>query len=77
MKQTDKIRKHWESNGWFVVNLIKTNKNGIPDYVIFKDGITVFVESKEEWDSLSKIQEYRIKELKQLGFKVYVNENEI
>ena len=77
MKQTDKIRKHWESKGWFVVNLIKTNKNGIPDYVIFKDGITVFVESKEEWDSLSKIQEYRIKELKQLGFKVYVNENEI
>jgi len=77
MKQTDKIRRHWESKGWFVVNLIKTNKNGIPDYVIFKDGITVFVESKEEWDSLSKIQEYRIKELKQLGFKVYVNENEI
>ena len=76
MKQTDKIRKHWESKGWFVVNLIKTNKNGIADYAMFKNGNTIFVESKEEWDSLSKIQEYRIKELKEHGFKVYVNETE-
>jgi len=77
MKQTDKIRKHWESNGWFVVNLIKTNKNGIPDYMMLKNGKTIFVESKESWDSLSKIQEYRIKQIKQHGFKVYVNDEEI
>jgi len=74
MKQTDKIRKHWESKGWFVVNLIKTNKNGIADYVIFKDGITVFVESKESWDRLSKLQEYRIKQFKKMGFDYYVND---
>ena len=47
MKQTDKIRKHWESKGWFVVNLIKTNKNGIPDYMMLKNGSTIFVESKK------------------------------
>jgi len=74
MKQTDKIRKHWESKGWLVVNLIKTNKNGIADYVIFKDGITVFVESKESWDRLSKLQEYRIKQFKKMGFDYYVND---
>jgi len=77
MKQTDKIRKHWENKGWLVVNLIKTNKNGIPDYMMLKNGKTIFVESKEDWDSLSKIQEYRIKELKNNGFKVYVNDEEI
>tara|TARA_R110000772_G_scaffold36098_6_gene86682 strand:+ start:6821 stop:7054 length:234 start_codon:yes stop_codon:yes gene_type:complete len=74
MKQTDKIRKKWEGNGWLVVNLIKTNKNGIPDYMMLKNGKTIFVESKESWDRLSKIQEYRIKQLKEYGFKVYVND---
>ena len=76
MKQTDKIRKLWEGKGWIVVNLIKTNKNGIPDYMMLKDGDTIFVESKESWDRLSKIQEYRIEELKNAGFKVFVNETE-
>ena len=76
MKQTDKIRKRWEAKGWIVVNLIKTNKNGIPDYMMLKDGRTIFVESKESWDRLSKIQEYRIEELKSAGFKVFVNETE-
>ena len=56
------------------MNLIKTNKNGIPDYIMLKDGKAVFVESKEKWDKLSPIQRYRIKELKELGFKVYVND---
>jgi hypothetical protein len=73
LKQTDRIRKYWESKGWEVVNLIKTNKNGIPDYMMLKDGVTVFVESKEKWDRLSPIQIYRIKQLKQIGFDVYVN----
>ena len=44
---------------------------------MLKNGKTIFVESKEDWDRLSKIQEYRIKQIKQHGFKVYVNENEI
>ena len=74
MKQTDRIIKDWKSKGWFVMNLIKTNKNGIPDYVMLKGGKAVFVESKEKWDKLSPIQRYRIKELKELGFKVYVND---
>jgi len=77
MKQTDKIRKHWEGKGWLVVNLIKTNKNGIPDYMMLKDGITIFVESKEKWDKLSPIQIYRMEELKKTGFKCYVNDKEI
>jgi len=59
------------------VNLIKTNKNGIPDYMMLKNGKTIFVESKESWDRLSKIQEYRIQQLKYYGFKVYVNETEL
>lgn len=77
MKMTDKIRKHWESKGYYVINLINTNKNGIPDYVALKDEEPpVFIESKEKKDKLSKLQEYRIKELKKHNFKVFVNDEE-
>lgn len=75
MKMTDKIRKEWESKGYYVINLINTNKNGIPDYLALKDGEPpVFIESKEKWDKLSPLQEYRIKELKSKNFLVFVND---
>ena len=74
MKQTEKIVKHWEKNGWIAINLIKTNKNGIQDYMMLKEGVTVFVESKEPEDRLSKLQEYRIKQLKAAGFDCYIND---
>jgi len=45
--------------------------------MMLKNGKTIFVESKESWDRLSKIQEYRIQQLKYYGFKVYVNETEL
>jgi len=60
------------------MNLMKTNKNGIPDYLALKKGeIPTFVESKESWDRLSELQKYRIKELIKNGFKVYVNYEEM
>ena len=39
-----KIIKEYESNGWFVINLIKTNKNGIPDLLCIKEGEKTFFE---------------------------------
>lgn len=77
MKMTDKIRKSWEKDGWIVVNLMQTNKNGIPDYMMLKNGVAVFVESKEKWDRLSPVQKYRIAQLKDAGFKVMVNDKEL
>tara|TARA_R110002012_G_scaffold279494_2_gene467864 strand:- start:352 stop:585 length:234 start_codon:yes stop_codon:yes gene_type:complete len=74
MKQTDRIRKHWESRGWIVVNLIKTNTNGIADYMVLKDGKTIFVESKEVWDRMSPLQKYRVKQFKEAGFDYYIND---
>jgi len=74
MKQTDRIRKYWESKGWIVVNLIKTNTNGIADYMVLKDGKTIFVESKEVWDRMSPLQKYRVKQFKEAGFDYYIND---
>jgi len=78
MKQTDKIRREWESSGWFVINLIATNQNGICDYLMMKQNeVDVFVESKEIKDELSELQKYRINQLLELGKRVMVNDNEI
>ncbi len=52
---------------------MKTNKNGIPDLVAVKPGDNVlFSEIKTKKGRLSKLQEYRIKELNGIGFNTEV-----
>jgi Holliday junction resolvase len=67
-----KIIKQLEADGWYVLKLIKTNKNGIPDIVAFRNNEFQFIEVKTEKGVLSELQKYRINELQDLGFKVYV-----
>jgi Holliday junction resolvase len=56
-----------------VIKLIKTSKNGIPDLMALKDGKVLFVEVKRPLlGKLSKVQEYRIKELKEYGFETLI-----
>ena len=69
-----KLIAHMEKLGYYVINLIKTNKNGIPDLLGLKDGEPPwFVESKEYTDRLAPLQAFRIKELKGLGFRAEVS----
>jgi Holliday junction resolvase len=72
-KHQSKVIKKMEASGWFVVNLIKTNKNGIPDLMCLKDGKCVFIECKEKNDTLKPLQSFRIKQLQQIGFDAYVD----
>ena len=58
-----KIKNTFEKNGWYVINLIKTNKNGITDLICIKNGVSIFIESKEIKDTLKPLQKYRIDEL--------------
>ena len=67
-----KIIKQYEGLGYFVVKLIKTNKNGIPDLLICKDGQAFFVEVKSNKGKTSKIQDFRIEELEKHGMKTIV-----
>jgi Holliday junction resolvase len=67
-----KIIKNLESEGFYCIKLIKTNKNGIPDVLALKPNEVYFVEVKKDKGILSKLQEWRIKELKELGFSVDV-----
>jgi Holliday junction resolvase-like predicted endonuclease len=65
--QTKKI-KELESQGYYVIKLIRTNKNGIPDLIaIPQNSDVLFVEVKGPNGKLSKLQEFRIKELKSNG----------
>jgi len=70
--QSKKI-KQLEASGYYVIKLIKTNKNGIPDIVaIPKYSRALFVEVKTETGKVSPLQEYRINELKEHGIKVEI-----
>tara|TARA_R100000654_G_C2601223_1_gene115063 strand:- start:91 stop:327 length:237 start_codon:yes stop_codon:yes gene_type:complete len=69
--QNKKI-KQLEEEGYFVVKLVLTNKNGIPDLLALKDGKALFLEVKRPNTKLTKLQEYRIQELKKQGFDTEV-----
>lgn len=72
-KHQTKVIRDLEREGWYVINLIKTSKNGIPDLLALKNGVAKFVECKEVKDTLKPLQAYRLKELNQLGFEAYVD----
>lgn len=67
-----RLIKHYERQGYMVVKLILTNKPGIPDLMLLKDGTASFIECKREGGKPRDLQKYRIEELRSLGFKVEV-----
>ncbi len=70
--QTKRI-KELESEGYYVIKLIKTNKNGIPDIIaIPPNSNVIFSEVKTSKGKVSKLQEYRLKELDDYGFRTEV-----
>ena len=65
--------KELEAEGYYVIKLIKTNKNGIPDIIAIPEGSEVlFSEVKKPNGRLSILQQYRLKELNKYGFKTEV-----
>lgn len=68
--QAKKI-KELEAQGYYVIKLTMTNKNGIPDLLaIPRNSDVIFIEVKAPNGKLSKLQEYRLKELQNHGVKV-------
>lgn len=65
--------KELEAQGYYVIKLIRTNKNGIPDLLaIPRDSNVLFCEVKRPDGKLSKLQEFRIKELNEHGIRTEV-----
>ena len=71
-----KLIKQYEAEGYYVLKLISTNKAGIPDLVALKPNDVKFIEVKGVKTPVSKLQEYRIKELKKLGFDAEIKRSE-
>ena len=69
-----KISDNLTEEGWFVTNLIKTNRNGIPDLLALKDGERpYYIECKTKTGKLSTIQEYMLNKLSSLNFRCSVS----
>ena len=69
--------KELESEGYYVIKLMKTNKNGIPDILAIKPGADViFSEVKTKKGVVSKLKKYRLKELKDNEFKTEIYRGE-
>ena len=70
--QTKRI-KELEAEGYYVIKLVQTNKNGIPDLIaIPPESGVLFSEVKRPKGKLSKLQEYRLKELDKHGCRTEV-----
>ena len=60
--------KQLESEGYYVLKLVKTNKNGIPDILaIPPNSNVIFSEVKTPKGKVSELQKYRLKELEEYG----------
>jgi Holliday junction resolvase len=65
--------KQLEAEGYYVLKLIKTNKNGIPDLVAIPPNCgVIFSEIKKPDGRVSAIQQYRLKELDKHGVRTEV-----
>lgn len=65
--------KELEDEGYYVIKLVQTNKNGIPDLIAIPPNCPVlFSEVKAKNGVLSKLQEFRLKELNGYGFRTEV-----
>ena len=70
--QTKKI-KELEAEGYYVIKLISTNKNGIPDLIAIPPNSDVlFIEVKGPNGKVSKLQEFRLKELEKHGVRTQI-----
>lgn len=68
-----KLIDEYEKKGYYVIKLIKTNKNGIPDLLCLKkSSAPIFIEVKTITGRLSPLQKFRIDELNDLGFDAKV-----
>ncbi len=67
-----KVIQYLEKNGWYVIKLIQTNKNGIADLCILKDSVAVFIEVKKPGLRPSLLQAFRAQQLAQKGFTTLI-----
>jgi Holliday junction resolvase len=64
----NKLIRQLKNDGWLVVKTIRLGENGFPDLFCFRNGVAMFIESKEANDTLKPLQQHRIDQLIKQGF---------
>lgn len=67
MKWSALCMKMLEQNGWYPINITSASKNGVSDIVAIRNGVVVFIESKEGRDTQSDLQKRFEKIIKKQG----------
>jgi hypothetical protein len=63
------------SRGWFAEKIMRTRRNGFPDYFFLRDGVLRQVEFKRPGEKPTAQQTLRIGEIRAHGGTVYVIDN--
>lgn len=63
---------HFEAQDYMVIKLMATNRNGIPDLLLLKDGKAEFVEVKRPGKQPTDLQLKRMEELEKYGCRCRV-----
>ena len=71
----NKVKKQLESQGYWVIKLIRCGENGMPDLLALKDGQAIFIECKEAKDTVKPLQQHQINKLIKAGFVAYVDQS--
>jgi Holliday junction resolvase len=71
-KLQKKIINQLTKEGWYIIKLIKTTVNGIPDLICHRQGETMYIEVKRPTGKLSELQKIRINQLREQGITVKI-----
>jgi hypothetical protein len=71
-----KIIEYHQKQHWLCIKVIQSNWNGCPDLILLRGGRCVFIEVKRPGvKTAAPIQVYRHRQLKDLGFEVYLTDD--
>ena len=74
-KLEKEIKEYCKKTGWSYWKFKTPANIGVPDRMIFKNGVILFFELKRQGCTTDKMQEYQIKLMRDAGLKVFVIDN--
>jgi len=66
------VCKYAKTKGWLVYKFVSPNNRGVPDRIMLRNGVIIFVEFKATGKQPTTLQQYIIKRIRGEKFKVYV-----
>ena len=66
------VCKYAKSKGWLVYKFVSPNNRGVPDRIMLRNGVILFVEFKATGKQPTTLQQYIIKRILGENFNVYV-----